>query len=198
VFAQSFFRRDTPALDGTKVRLRTPLANDYREWAALRGESRGFLERWEPRWMPDELERSAWRHRISRYREDHARGTALAFFIFEREGGRLCGGITIGNIRHGVSQSGHIGYWIGERYGGRGLMTDAVQVLTRFAFDTMRLHRIEAACIPDNNRSIRVLEKAGFQREGLLRSYLRINGIWQDHLLYAKIADDISGARSKG
>jgi ribosomal-protein-alanine N-acetyltransferase len=198
VFAQSFFRRDTPSLDGVKVRLRAPLANDYREWAALRGESRDFLERWEPRWMPDELERPAWRLRISRYREDHARGTALAFFIFERETGRLAGGITLGNIRHGVSQSGHIGYWIGERYAGRGLMTDAVKVLTRFAFDTMRLHRIEAACIPDNNRSIRVLEKAGFEREGLLRSYLRINGAWQDHYLYAKIADDVSDIRSKG
>jgi ribosomal-protein-alanine N-acetyltransferase len=197
VFAQSFFRRDTPALDGAKVRLRVPLPNDYREWAQLRGESRNFLERWEPRWMPDELERPAWRHRISRYREDHARGTALAFFIFERESGKLAGGITLGNIRHGVSQSGHIGYWIGERYAGRGLMTDAVKTLTRYAFDTMRLHRIEAACIPDNNRSIRVLEKAGFEREGLLRSYLRINGVWQDHYLYAKIADDISGMRSK-
>ncbi|TIM75611.1 MAG: GNAT family N-acetyltransferase, partial [Mesorhizobium sp.] len=83
------------------------------------------------------------------------------------------------------------------RYSGRGLMTDAVKVVTRFAFDTLRLHRIEAACIPDNARSIRVLEKAGFRREGLLRSYLRINGIWQDHYLYARIEDDPPGAETK-
>lgn len=197
MFALPFFRRDLPALEGEKIRLRVPLAGDYREWAQLRGESRAFLERWEPRWMPDELERSAWRHRISHYREDYARGTALAFFIFERESGRLAGGITLGNIRHGVSQSGHIGYWIGERYAGRGLMTDAVKVLARFSFETLRLHRIEAACIPDNARSIRVLEKAGFQREGLLRSYLRINDLWQDHYLYARIADDDPGAGTK-
>lgn len=197
MFGLPFFRRDLPALEGEKVRLRIPLAGDYREWASLRGESRAFLERWEPRWTPDELERSAWRHRISRYREDYERGTAIAFLIFEREGGKLAGGITLGNIRHGVSQSGHIGYWIGERYAGRGLMTDAVKVLTRFSFETLRLHRIEAACIPDNARSIRVLEKAGFQREGLLRSYLRINGLWQDHYLYARIADDIPGAGTK-
>ncbi len=197
MFALPFFRRGLPALEGDKVRLRVPLPGDYREWAQLRGESRAFLERWEPRWMPDELERGAWRLRLARYREDYAQGTALAFFIFEREGGRLAGGITLGNIRHGVSQSGHIGYWIGERYAGRGLMTDAVRVLARFSFETLRLHRIEAACIPDNARSIRVLEKAGFQREGLLRSYLRINGLWQDHYLYARIADDISGAGTK-
>jgi len=197
VFALPFFRRDLPALEGEKVFLRVPFAGDYREWAALRGESRGFLERWEPRWSPDELERSAWRHRIGRYREDYAQGTAIAFFIFERGSGKLSGGITLGNIRHGVSQSGHIGYWIGERYAGRGMMTDAVKVLARFSFDTLRLHRIEAACIPENARSIRVLEKAGFRREGLLRSYLRINGLWQDHYLYARIADDIPGAVTK-
>ena len=56
---------------------------------------------------------------------------------------------------------------------------------------TLRLHRIEAACIPDNLRSLRLLEKAGFQREGLLRSYLRINGVWQDHYLYALVAGDV-------
>jgi ribosomal-protein-alanine N-acetyltransferase len=198
VFALPFLRRDVPALKGEKVMLRVPLADDYREWAALRGESRSFLEPWEPRWTPDELERTAWRHRLSRYREDHAQGTAIAFFIFDLGSGELAGGITLGNIRHGVAQSGHIGYWVGERFSGRGLMTDAVNVLARFAFDTLRLHRIEAACIPENTRSIRVLEKAGFRREGLLRSYLRINGVWQDHFLYARIADDPPGGATKG
>jgi ribosomal-protein-alanine N-acetyltransferase len=61
----------------------------------------------------------------------------------------------------------------------------------------LQLHRVEAACIPDNIRSIRVLEKAGFQREGLLRSYLRINGAWQDHYLYARISDDVPGSGRK-
>jgi 3-polyprenyl-4-hydroxybenzoate decarboxylase len=123
---------------------------------------------------------------------------AIAFFIFETGGGKLVGGITLANIRHGVSQSGQIGYWIGEQYAGQGYMVEALGLVSLFAFDTMRLHRIEAACIPDNKRSIRVLEKAGFQREGLLRSYLRINGIWQDHYLYALIADDQLGGRTKG
>jgi ribosomal-protein-alanine N-acetyltransferase len=187
-----------PVLKGSKVMLRVPVASDYTAWATLRRESRAFLERWEPRWAPDELERTSWRHRLGRYREDYAQGTAIAFFIFEGESGKLAGGITLANIRHGVSQSGHIGYWIGERYANRGLMTDAVNVLVRFAFDRLRLHRIEAACIPDNVRSMRVLEKAGFQREGLLRSYLKINGAWQDHYLYARIIEDNPDFGKKG
>ena len=112
--------------------------------------------------------------------------------------GELLGGITLGNIRHGVAQTGQIGYWIGERYAGQGFMVEALRAGFRLRFETLRLHRIEAACIPDNERSMRVLEKAGFQREGLLRSYLRINGVWQDHYLYALIAGDPGGAKREG
>jgi ribosomal-protein-alanine N-acetyltransferase len=193
----SFLRRDVPALEGERVSLRFPTASDHREWAALRHESRQFLEPWEPRWSPDELDRSAWRKRLRHYREDFAAGIAVAFFIFGNGDGKLIGGITLGNIRHGVAQTGQIGYWIGERYAGHGYMLDAIRLVIPYAFNTLRLHRIEAACIPDNVRSTRVLEKAGFQREGLLRSYLRINGSWQDHYLYALIEDD-PGATKRG
>lgn len=192
-----FFRRSPPALKGARIVMRMPVQGDYREWAMLRGESRGFLEPWEPRWAADELGRAAWRHRLSRYREDYERGSAIAFFIYEKASGQLLGGITLGNIRYGVAQSGHIGYWIGERFAGKGFMLDALNLLADHAFDTLRLHRIEAACIPGNARSIRVLEKAGFRREGLLRSFLKINGVWEDHFLYALIAGDrrAAGAR---
>jgi len=190
MIALPFFRREFPALKGQRVSLRMPVSGDYREWAALRAESRRFLEPWEPRWSPDELDWAAWRQRLNRYREDSTHGSAAAFFIYENATGRLVGGITIGNIRYGVAQTGQIGYWIGERYAGKGFMLEALRLVARHAFETLRLHRIEAACIPDNERSIRVLEKAGFRREGLLRSYLRINGIWHDHYLYALIADD--------
>ena len=120
MLALPFLRRESPALKGERVALRLPVPGDYREWAALRGESRAFLEPWEPRWSPEELDRHAWRHRIHRYRDDYAQGLAIAFFIFELGSGKLAGGITLGNIRHGVSQSAHVGYWIGERYAGRG------------------------------------------------------------------------------
>lgn len=193
-----FFRHPKLALKGARVTLRLPKTSDYHEWASLRQDSRAFLEPWEPRWARDELERAGWRHRIRRYREEFAAGTAIAFLIFDNEKGRLIGGVTIGNIRYGVSQSAQIGYWMGERYAGKGYMQDAIRVLISHAFGAMRLHRIEAACIPENARSIHVLEKAGFTREGLLRSYLRINGVWQDHYIYALIADQHRDAETKG
>jgi ribosomal-protein-alanine N-acetyltransferase len=167
-----------------------PASGDFREWAALRAASRSFLEPWEPLWAADELGWTAWRHRLARYRDDFAHGVSVAFFIFEVATGRLAGGITLGNIRYGVSQSAQVGYWIGEPFAGKGYMPEALRLLCRYGFGTLGLHRIEAACIPDNHRSVRVLEKAGFRREGLLRSYLRINGTWQDHSLYALIVDD--------
>jgi ribosomal-protein-alanine N-acetyltransferase len=197
MFALPFLRRDFPALRGDRVILRLPVSQDFKEWASLRGESRSFLEPWEPSWASDELEKSAWRYRLKRYRDDYARGLAIPFFIFENSSGHLLGGVTLGNIRHGVARSGHIGYWIGEKYAGQGYMLEALELLARHAFDTMRLHRIEAACIPGNQRSVRVLEKAGFTREGLLRSYLKINGTWQDHYLYALIADDPRTERAR-
>ncbi|PZO74718.1 MAG: 30S ribosomal protein S5 alanine N-acetyltransferase [Mesorhizobium amorphae] len=190
MFELPFLRGKEPVLRGARVTLRLPRRGDWHEWADLRRESRLFLEPWEPRWAPDELELSSWRQRLARYREDFRHGTSLAFLIFDAKGGHLIGGITLGNIRHGVSQSGHIGYWVGERHAGKGYMVDAVRLLCAHAFDTMRLHRLEAACIPTNNRSVRVLEKAGFQREGIARSFLRINGAWHDHLLFALIAGD--------
>lgn len=182
-----------PVLVGGKVMLRLPRGKDYAEWARLRGESRAFLEPWEPRWARDELERTAWRQRLRRYRNDFASGAGVSFFIFEAATGALAGGITVSNIRHGVSQSASIGYWMGERFAGRGLMAEALQLVVTHCFRRLRLHRLEAACIPGNNRSVRVLEKAGFEREGLLHSYLKINGIWQDHYLYALIAEERAG-----
>ena len=181
--------RAGPVLLGRQVTLRLPRPRDHAEWASLRNESRAFLEPWEPKWASDELSASAWRQRLRRYRSDFANGVALPLFIYETATGGLVGGITVSNIRHGVSQSASIGYWMAERHAGRGLMAEALQLVIRHCFATLRLHRLEAACIPGNERSMRVLEKAGFRLEGLLRSYVKINGIWQDHFLYALIAD---------
>lgn len=191
----ALFGPTPPVLKGRDVTLRPPRMSDYREWAKLRGASRAFLEPWEPSWAPDELERGPWRQRLSRYRREFAQGAAMSLLIFENGHGRLTGGISMGNIRRGVAQSAQIGYWMGEEHAGKGYMGAAIQLMLEHGFGVMRLNRIEAACIPDNERSIRVLEKAGFRREGLLRSYLRINGAWRDHLLYAITADDYRQAK---
>ncbi len=193
-----FRARIGPRLAGDTVRLRLPVRADYQQWSSLRRESRGFLEPWEPRWTVDELDPAAWRDRVQRARRDHAAGTGLAFLVFERHGNALLGGIAIGHVRHGVSQSAQIGYWMGERHAGKGYMREAIGLVADHAFGAMRLHRLEAACIPDNTRSARVLENAGFRREGLLRDYLKINGTWRDHLLYALLAHEHAARGKRG
>jgi ribosomal-protein-alanine N-acetyltransferase len=179
-----------PAITGDGVVLRAPQMSDCAEWAALREASRDFLTPWEPTWPADDLTRSSFRRRIKRYSEDQRSDLAYAFFIFRKPDDALVGGLTLANIRRGCAQAGSLGYWMGAPYARQGLMTAAVNVLIPFAFGTLKLHRIEAACIPANIASVRLLEKAGFKREGFARQYLCIDGVWQDHLLYARLKDD--------
>jgi ribosomal-protein-alanine N-acetyltransferase len=187
-FFRSVSLADTgPAVAGNGVILRPPGMSDFAEWAALREESRDFLTPWEPTWPSDDLTRGAFRRRLKRYAEDQRSDSAYAFLIFRAQDRTMVGGITIANLRRGVAQAGSIGYWIGRRFARQGLMTAAVRTLVPMCFDTLRLHRIEAACIPDNAASVHLLEKCGFEREGYAREYLCINGVWADHLLYARL-----------
>ncbi len=184
------FSEPSPSVEGDTVMLRVPHMGDYEEWAAVREASRDFLTPWEPTWPPDDLTRSAFRRRLKRYAEDVRSDQSYAFFIFRREDSALVGGLTLANVRRGVAQAGSIGYWMGQAFTRRGYMTAAVKAVLPFAFTTLRLHRVEAACIPTNEASIRLLEKCGFEREGYAREYLCINGIWQDHLLFACLRHD--------
>ncbi|SOC35220.1 [SSU ribosomal protein S5P]-alanine acetyltransferase [Rhizobium subbaraonis] len=195
--ARSVFRflsrqSDTVVLEGGAHMLRLPRFSDYRQWYQLRSESRQFLEPWEPTWRSDELSESAYRARVVRNEQEFASGQALPLFLFLKEEQRLLGGMTIGYIRRGAAQCCMIGYWMGERHAGRGHMLSAVRLAIPYIFSELQLHRVEAACIPENTRSIRLLEKAGFQREGYLREYLKINGEWRDHLMYSLLAGDRS------
>jgi len=179
-----------PAISGASVTLRVPQSGDYTEWAALREISRAFLVPWEPVWPADDLTRGAFRRRLRRYVEDLRADLAYSFLIFRNSDGVMVGGVTLANIRRGVAQAGSVGYWVGAPFARQGYMTAAMRALIPFCFGTLRLHRLEAACIPTNAASIALLEKTGFQREGYARSYLCINGKWQDHLLYARLKDD--------
>jgi ribosomal-protein-alanine N-acetyltransferase len=190
----AFFRTinfaDPPAaIGGEGVVLRMPQMTDYPEWAALREASRDFLTPWEPSWPADDLTRGAFRRRLRRYSEDIRTDQGYAFLIFRKPDGVLVGGLTLANIRRGVAQAGSLGYWMGLPYVRQGYMTAAVHAVIPFALEKLRLHRLEAACIPTNAGSIRLLEKNGFVREGYARQYLCINGLWQDHLLFARLKD---------
>ena len=185
------FADPLPSVVGEGVSLRTPQATDHAEWAALREHSREFLTPWEPTWPADDLSRSAFRRRIRRYTEDLRTDQSYAFLIFRSADGRLVGGLTLANVRRGVAQAGSLGYWMGLPYVRQGYMTAAVRAVIPFAFGTLRLHRLEAACIPENTPSRELLLKAGFRLEGEARAYLKINGVWRDHLLFGMLAGDI-------
>lgn len=178
-----------PTLSGDGVVLRVPQMADFAAWSLLREESRDFLQPWEPTWPADDTSRLAFRKRLKRYVRELEQDQAYPFFVF-RADGPLVGGVTVSQIRRGVSQTCSIGYWMGARHAGRGHMTAAVKALTPFVFESLKLRRIEAACLPRNAASIRLLEKTGFQREGYAREYLCIAGRWQDHLLYALLRSD--------
>jgi ribosomal-protein-alanine N-acetyltransferase len=170
--------------------LRPPLMSDFPQWAELRASSRAFLTPWEPIWPSDDLTRPGFRRRLRRYAEDVAADRAYPFLVFRTDDNMLVGGVTLANVRRGIVQTGTVGYWTGEPFAGHGYMTAALRVLLPFIFSELSLHRIEAACIPTNRASVRVLEKCGFVREGLARKYLCINGVWQDHLLFGLLNED--------
>ena len=178
------------SVQGDGVVLRAPQIGDFPAWSALREESRGFLAPWEPVWPSDDLTRSGFRRRLRRYAEDMRADHAYAFLLFRKIDNALMGGLTLTNVRRGVAQASSLGYWIGQPFANQGHMTRGVSALIPFAFDVLRLHRVEAACIPTNQPSIRLLERTGFRREGHAREYLCINGLWQDHLLYARLRGD--------
>lgn len=174
---------------GEGVYLRPPEMRDFEAWAGLRERSRAFLTPWEPTWPGDDLTRASFRRRLRRHQQEIDNDEAYPFLIF-RDDDALLGGLTLGQVKRGVVQAATLGYWIGAPYAGKGFMSRAVRAVIGFAFSTLRLHRIEASCLPHNEASIRLLERAGFTREGYARAYLRINGAWQDHLLYALLESD--------
>ena len=177
------------SLEHGSIYARRPSLSDYEAWAELRGESRDFLAPWEPEWGPDELTRTTYRRRLRRYSRDLRDDLAYPFYIFRYEDGAMVGGCNLSNVRRGAACSASLGYWVGAPFRRQGYTLSAVRAVTRFAFNALHLHRLEAACQPDNAPSRNLLEKVGFQEEGLARKYLKINGVWRDHILYARLND---------
>jgi ribosomal-protein-alanine N-acetyltransferase len=172
---------------GRGVILRPPRASDYDAWSSLRQASHAYLQPWEPLWPEDDLTRAAFKRRLAIYAREMEAGNAWPFFIFADADQSLVGAITLSNVRRGVAEAGTLGYWIGQRQAGRGHATAAVRAMVSYAFDDLKLHRVEAACVPANLASRRVLEKSGFALEGQARAYLKINGDWADHLLFGVV-----------
>ncbi len=166
-----------------------PERGDWEAWASLRARSRRFLEPWEPSWPADALSRLSFRARVARYAEDWRTDQAYNFFVFADDDA-LVGGIGLSNVRRGVSETASLGYWVGEPHARQGYMSAALPLVLDFSFDRLRLHRVEAACLPTNVPSRALLIRTGFRQEGHARQYLCIEGKWQDHLLFAMLSGD--------
>lgn len=179
-------------LEGASVVLRPMRGKDWRQWSRLRSQSRSFLTPWEPTWASGSLTRGAYRQRLKLANHEARNGQGYTLHIFHNDDDMLMGAITLAQIRRGVAQMATLGYWMGEPYAGQGYMTESLELVVHFAFRELGLHRIEAACLPTNEPSQRLLRRVGFREEGLARAYLRINGEWRDHLLFARLAEDKS------
>jgi ribosomal-protein-alanine N-acetyltransferase len=177
-------------VESGRIYLRPLRQNDWGAWAALREASRDFLVPWEPTWAHDALGRSAFRRRVRAYDREWQQGTGYSLMLIRRGDEALLGGITLTNLRRGVAQCASLGYWIGARYARQGYMTEGLAGMLGFCFDELGLHRVEAACLPSNAASKALLIRARFKEEGYARGYLRINGRWQDHLLFAILRED--------
>lgn len=137
---------------------------------------------------------------VLQHRREWKRGHTFVLVIAPRENDRLViGRIALGGVLRGAFQNAYLGYWIDREHQGRGLTTEAVRATTAFAFASAGLHRIQAAVMPRNDGSLRVLEKVGYRREGIAERYLCIAGRWEDHVLYAITAEewDVKSVRER-
>jgi ribosomal-protein-alanine N-acetyltransferase len=149
----------------------------------LRVRNRAFLEPWEPARDARFYTLAAQEELVRGAVRDHEEGRALPFVVLCD--GDVVGAVNLTSIVRGVFQNAYLGYWIDEGHGGRGVVTEAVRQAVGHAFGEAGLHRVQAAVIPRNAPSLRVLEKLRFREEGYAVRYLRIAGVWEDHRLFA-------------
>jgi len=154
--------------------------------------NRAFFKEWNPTTSEDFFSLAYQEQRLSNELALTKDGWMVRLHFFKRADTRyqtVIGDLALNNIIYGAFQSCHLGYKIDEHQLNQGLMTEAVRAAVEYAFGELRLHRIEANIMPRNQRSRRVVEKLGFQEEGLARKYLKINGVWEDHIHYVIFND---------
>ena len=175
-------------LIGARVLLRPLRAEDWQAWREVRLRCRGWLERWEPvaeaGSADPALDFEAFRARCAAWERQRHFDAAYGFGLF-LDNGRFVGEVSIGSVQRGPFQMGYIGYWVDEACSGKGYVPEGVVVLIRYAFETLRMHRLEAAIVPRNAPSRRVAEKLGLRDEGTAHRFLQIQGVYEDHIRYA-------------
>jgi ribosomal-protein-alanine N-acetyltransferase len=173
--------------------LRPPRTTDVPEMRRLMRANVEHLRRWSVAPAPgeDAASLTSVSRSVLRHRKEWKRGQAFVFLLTPREHEEAAiGRVALGGVLLGAFQNAYLGYWIDAGHQGRGLMTEAVRAVTTFAFHVARLHRVQAAVMPSNPPSLRVMDKVGYRREGLSERYLCIAGKWEDHVIFAKTAEE--------
>lgn len=188
-------------LVGPRVMLR-PLCNrDFSAWCEVRTRSRAWLKPWEPRPEPGTADPSvdgdAFGRRCRTWDRQRQFDAAYGFGLFLREGERFAGEVTLGSVQRGPFQSASVGYWIDEACAGHGYVPEGVALLMRHAFDDLHLHRLEAAIVPRNGASRRVVEKLCLREEGIAERFLQIDGVYEDHVRYAITVEEWATRRDE-
>jgi len=176
-------------LTNGEITLRPLTSADAKQWRRVRAINRDWLEEWEatvPKTLKSDGFKAAlsFRKMVRAHAKECRAGRSYSFGIFK--GPNLIGQINLGGVIYGALRGGHIGYWIDQSYANRGYMTEAVNMVTDFAFNELELHRIEINIRPENSPSIRVAEKCGYLYEGLRPRYLHIAGAWRDHHCFVR------------
>jgi ribosomal-protein-alanine N-acetyltransferase len=186
-------RSDRLEIIGARVLLRPLEVSDWPAWRDIRVRCRAWLEQWEPRGDPGAadptVDREAFRARCSAWERQRHFDAAYGFGLFLSDG-RLVGEVSLGSVQRGPFQTAYIGYWIDEEHAGSGYVPEGVLLLLRYSFNSLDLHRVEAAIVPRNQASRRVAEKLGLREEGIAQRFLQIQGVYEDHIRYAMTVEE--------
>ena len=175
-------KRQKALATGSNVYLRPPTAEDVDEFIQLnRASLRYYRGVASPISNPQQFA-----NYISRCQRDDFEG----LLVCQKNGDAIVGSINLSQIFRGGFQSAYLGYQVGAPFAGQGYMTEALQLVLRYAFGKMKLHRLEANIQPNNAASIALVKRAGFTKEGYSQRYLKICGRWRDHERWAILAED--------
>ncbi len=183
----------TTRLVTPRLVLRPPRTGDVTEIRRVLRANHEHLRPWNPAPPPGEDPSSITEvsKTVLRQRRDWKHGASFVFMVAMKERPeRLVGKIALSGVMRGAMYGAYLGYWMSGDQQGKGLCSEGITAVLDFAFGSAGLHRIQAAIMPRNDRSLRVIEKLAFRREGYAERYLQIAGKWEDHILFARTREE--------